>query len=198
MTDSMVLLAAAIVLYAVLPAVASEQPATRTQVAPLFSDFPVSKLYSGPTASPKLQNASNERYLRRTLSTATAGPNFSGQFRLVRFQTGNGPIGAALVDSETGSVFRLPHEIVRDDFFIHDTDCLSLYRKWQRPDVTDEQDDSVPLSFKATSELLIVRQCRVAMGSVHGVEKSYYRWHGRKWHLLKRISLPPPPPAPVP
>jgi len=68
---------------------------------------------------------------------------------------GSGPVGAVLVDSKTGSVSRLPHELVRDDFFIHDTDCLSGYRRLQRPYARDEEDHSAPLSFKVESELLI-------------------------------------------
>jgi hypothetical protein len=29
------------------------------------------------------------------------------------------------------------------------------------------------------------------------VEKSYFRWRRNRWHFLKRLSSPPPPPAPV-
>ena len=106
---------------------------------------------------------------------------------------GSGPLGAVLVDAKTGSAFRLPHEIVRDDFFIHGTECLSGYRGLQRPDVTDDEGDSAPLSFKADSELLIIRQCRVDGAAVTAVERIYYRWHGRRWQFLMRVSTAPPP-----
>ena len=127
------------------------------------------------------------------MKTLTALPNFAGQFRIVSFRIGDGPTGAFLFDAKTGAISRLPSNVVREDFFIYDTDCLDLYRKWQNA-ATGEQDDSVPLSFSASSELLIVRRCRMARSSVAAVEKSYYRWHGWKWYLLRRVSLPPPPP----
>lgn len=114
----------------------------------------------------------------------------------MQFQTGGGPVGAVLFDVESGAISRLPSEVSRERFFINDTDCLHLYRRWQNA-VTNEQDDSAPLSFTDDSELLIVRRCVVAMTSVIAVDKSYYRWHARKWRLLKRVLLPPPPPIPV-
>jgi hypothetical protein len=96
-----------------------------------------------------------------------------------------------LPDVQSGRVFRLPREVAREDFYIYDTDCLRLYRRWQRGE-QGALDDSVPISFITLSELLIIRRCVVG-----GTEKSYYRWHGRKWHLLKRVVVGPPPPEPV-
>jgi hypothetical protein len=167
------------------------------QSGPVFADFPVNSVYSGPFAKPKFQTKADQEMLRTVLWPGNVALNFAGQFAIVRFQMGNGPTGALLVDGGSGAVFRMPRGTVRDDYFIHDTDCLPLYRKWQRPDAGDEEDDSVPLSFKVTSELLILRQCRVVRGSVVGIDKNYYRWHGRKWHFVKRISMAPPPPVPV-
>jgi hypothetical protein len=186
--------AAAALLTFVFTAIATEQatPAAQTTIGPHFSDFPVANVYSGPIGNPKFKSASDERYLGPLLSGIGDGPNFSGQFRVVRFRMGSGPLGAVLVDSKTGSVYRLPHEIVQDGFFIYGTDCLAAFRGLQWARASDEEDASAPLSFKNNSELLIVRQCR-ASGT--GVEWSYYRWHRRKWHFLKRLVGPPPPPA---
>jgi hypothetical protein len=183
----------------VLPVIAWQQSGIVTGSArgPVFSDFPAPESYSGPIARPKFQTKADEKYLGSALKTLTARPNFAGQFRIVSFRMGDGPTGAFLFDAKTGTISRLPSNVVREDFFIYDTDCLGLYRKWQDAS-TAEQDDSVPFSFNASSELLIVRRCVVAKTSVAEVERSYYRWHGRKWHLLRRVSLPPPPPLPVP
>jgi hypothetical protein len=89
-------------------------------------------------------------------------------------------------------VFRLPREIAKDDFFIHGTKCLPAFHglAWAKGD--DEEDASAPLSFKANSELLIVRQCRDDR-LVSAVDRSYYRWHGGTWHLVGRSASPPPP-----
>jgi len=103
---------------------------------------------------------------------------------------GSGPLGGVVVDSKTGSIYRLPHEMVQDGVFIHGTDCLAALRGLQRAKAGDEEDAAAPLSFKNNSELLVVRQCR---GDGTAVERSYYRWHGRKWHFLKRLAGPPPP-----
>ena len=118
-------------------------------------------MYTGPIGRPKFKSASDEQYLRTVLSDIHDAPNFSGQFRIVRFQVGSGPVGAVLLDSKTGSIYRLPHEIVHDDFFITHTSCLAALRglSWAR--ASDEDDGSSPLSFKSNSELLVVRQCRV-------------------------------------
>lgn len=175
--------------------IATEQPApaAQTAIGPHFSDFPVAKVYSGPIGNPKFKSASDEHYLGRLLSDIGDGPNFSGQFRLVQFRMGSGPLGAVVLDSKTGSIYRLPHEIVQDDFFIHSTDCLAALRGLQWAKASDEEDASAALSFKNNSELLVVRQCRVDGTAVTAVERSYYRWHGRKWHFLKRLAGPPPP-----
>ena len=191
----MIFAAAALAAWLAFPDMAAEQstPATRTTHFPHFSDFPVPKLFSGPIADPKFKDGSDEHYLGRLLSSIADSPNFSGQFRLVQFRLGDGPVGAVVFDSETGSIYRLPHEIVRDDFFVHGTDCLPALHglKWAK--LNDEDDASAPLSFKATSELLVVRQCRVDGTTERAVVVRYYRWHGRKWHFLKRGILPPPP-----
>ena len=60
----------------------------------------------------------------------------------------------------------------------------------QPSNLPEEENDSRPISFKLSSELLVVRQCR-AGGTA--VERRYYRWHRRKWYFLKRGMVPPPP-----
>lgn len=147
---------------------------TDPENAPAFSGFPVAGLYSGPIAKPKFQTKAEEEYLGSALKTPAALPNFAGQFRIVSFRMGDGPVGALVFDAKSGAISRLPSNVVREGFFIYDTDCLHLFRKWQNA-ATDEHDDSVPLSFNARSELLIVRRCVVAKTSVAAVEKSYYR-----------------------
>lgn len=164
-------------------------PATRTMLFPHFSDFQVPKLYTGPIANPKFNRVSDEQIIGHLLGSTADGPNFSGQFRIIQFKIGNGPLGAIVVDSKTGSIYRLPPEIVLDGFFIHRTDCLPALRGLQWAKLNDEDDASAPLSFKATSELLVVRQCRIDQTTV----VRYYRWHGRKWHFLQSGILPPLP-----
>jgi hypothetical protein len=171
----------------------AQTPATTRPDGLRFSAFPVREMYSGPSAVPRFKNASERDYLGPVLGHIAAAPNFARRFRLVQFRMGSGPIGAVVVDSKTGAVFHLPLDVVRDDFFIHDTDCLSRYHGMQLGDRRDEDEYAAPLSFKTRSELLIVRQCRYDGTAVTEVKWSYYRWHGGKWDLLARTLAAPPP-----
>jgi hypothetical protein len=186
---------AVIVVYAALSSIGLAQtpPATTRPDAPRFSAFAVREMYSGPSAVPKFKNARERDYLGPVLGHIAAAPNFAGRFRVVQFRMGGGPIGAVVVDSKTGAVIHLPLDVVRDDFFIHDTDCLSGYHGTQLGDRRDEEEYSAPLSFRTRSELLIVRQCRYDGTAVTGVKWSYYRWHHGKWDLLTRTLAAPPP-----
>lgn len=99
--------------------------------APRFSDLPASSPYDGPIAVPKIKRRSDEQ--RKTLieRAVKQGPNFAGHYILAKFQIGDGPIGAVVVDAKSGSVFHLPSQVVKEDFFIYNTDCLALYGKWR-------------------------------------------------------------------
>ena len=163
--------------------------------APRFSDYPVPNAFQGPIATPKVSRKSDEIYQTVLTEAMKTGPNFAARYVLARFQYGNGPLGAVVVDAKSGSVFHLPPQVLREDFFIYDTDCLALNKKW-RTSAAEEDDDASPLSFLPSSELLIVRRC-LAGTQMRGVEKSYFRWHGNRWTLLKRAVLPPAPPLPV-
>lgn len=124
--------------------------------------------------------------LRKTIEEAVQrGSNFAGHYSLVQFQIGEGPIGVLVVDAKSGSIFKLPQELVREDYFLYDTGCLDLFK------ATNLAREASPLSFQPDSELLIVRRCVPG-----GVEKSYLRWHRNRWNLIQRLSLPSPPPRP--
>lgn len=174
------------------PADAWQRPPAISNPIPHFSAFPVRELYAGPLASPKFNSASDREYLQALLGRTELTPNFAGHYRIVQFRIGEGPTGAVIVDSANGSMHRLPREIATDDFFLHATDCLPAFRGLPWAKAEDEEDASLPLSFRASSELLIVRRCRVG-GLVSSVERSYYRWHGGKWHFVTRFASPPPP-----
>jgi hypothetical protein len=154
-------------------------------------------VYHGPIASPKFSRKDDDLYRTILQDAIRKGPNFAGHFELVKFQLGNGPVGAVIVDAKSGSVFHLPSQVVREDFFIYDTDCLALNKKW-RTSAAEEDDDASALSFLPGSELLIVKRCIGSGNVVRGMEKSYFRWHGKRWIVVKRVLLPPPTPLPVP
>jgi hypothetical protein len=158
---------------------------------PRFADLPASGTYHGTIAVPIIKRRSDEQQRALIERAARQEPNFAGHYILAKFQMGDGPIGALVVDAKSGSVFHLPSQVVREDFFVYDTGCLALYEKW-RSSAAEEDDDASVLSFLAGSEMLIVRHCTTT-----GVEKTYLRWHGNHWSVLQRVILPPPPPVPV-
>jgi hypothetical protein len=162
-----------------------------SSATPRFSDIPASSQYHGPIAAPLVKRKSDEQQRALIERAVKQGPNFAGHYVLAKFQMGDGPIGAVVVDAKSGSVFHLPSQVVREDFFIYDTDCLALYRRWHSS-AAEEDDDASVLSFLPGSEMLIVRRCTTS-----GVEKTYFRWHGNQWSLLHRAAVPPPPPLPV-
>ena len=169
---------------------AEPKKATRS-ATPRFADLPASNLYHGAIAVPKIKRSSDEQQKALIQRAAKQERNFAGHYILAKFQMGDGPIGAIVVDAKSGSVFHLPSQVVSEDFFIYDTACLALYKKW-RSSAEEENDDASALSFLPGSEMLIVRHCTTT-----GVEKTYFRWRGTHWSLLQRVLLPPPPPLPV-
>ncbi len=151
-----------------------------------FKDYPASPPFQGAFALPKSGKIVDSS-LRKTIGEAARrGPNFAGHYALVKFQIGDGPIGALVVDAKSGKVFRLPQQVTREDFLIHDTGCLDRFAALSLPG------EASPLSFELESELLIVSRCIPA-----GVERSYFRWRRNQWTLLQRVTSPPPPPPPV-
>lgn len=111
--------------------------------------------------------------------------NFAGHFILVQFEVGDGPIGAAIVDARTGSVYHLPKEVVAGGYFLGSTACLAMNKGRSYLD----EEDTTALSFRSNSELLIIRQC-----NGNGFDRSYYLWHHQRWRLIAHGVLPPPPP----
>lgn len=156
---------------------------------PQFSDYPALGPYSGPPGVPRLRNRVDQRYRNVVEEALKNAPDFASEYKLAKFQIGNGPLGVLLVDVKSGLIFHLPPQV---GLFLLNTGCLARYKLWQKP-ASEEADDSNALTYSLRSELLIVRRC-----VARGVEKSYFRWHNQKWTLLARSLSPPPPPQPVP
>jgi hypothetical protein len=155
-----------------------------------FADYPATTLYKGPAASLRFSEKSDERYRPLVQQVIEYGVNFAGQYRVVKFRTGNGPIGVLIADLKSGIVSRLPRETVQDGIYLYDA-CLKPYGEGKK-ELMDDHYDSFALTYGPGSELLIVMSC-----TGFSVEKSYFRRHDERWELIKRGYIAPPPPAPV-
>ena len=152
-----------------------------------FSEWPARGLYVGPVANPRVTARPDAHDLSAVKDEIRKGPNSAARYRLVEFRTGKGPIGALVLDAKTGLSFHLPSVVVGGGFYIGDNECLELYGRWQGT-VSREDDNSKPLSYSPTSELLIIRRC-VYPGRA---ERFCFRWHKQRWKLISRQTLPPP------
>lgn len=150
-----------------------------------FEDHPASEPFRGIPGRLKPGSISDPGLQRTVAEAVQHGPNFAGRYSLVKFQIGDGPIGAMVVDVRSGAVFRLPQQVAREDYFIRDTGCLDRFTAVNLPG------EASPLSFRLESDLLIVRRCIPT-----GIERSYFRWHRNQWTLLQRVTNSPPPPLP--
>ncbi len=81
----------------------------RAQVArPRFEDFPVTSEWNGPNAPIKLISSS-ERMFRTLLGEASRKPpDFAGHYRFALWGCGSACAAGALIDLQTGIVFRPP------------------------------------------------------------------------------------------
>ena len=158
--------------------------AQKGEARPQFSEYPAGEIYRGGPGTVRSTEKLDERYLPMIRDEVRLGPNFAGRYRIVKVRTGDGPIGAFVVDVASGLVIRPPKEVAGKGIHIGDTSYLG------------RNDESV-LSYATDSELLIVRRCISTNTLPRAIETSYFRWRNSKWTFLFRESLRPPPPPPV-
>ena len=137
-----------------------------------------------------------EQYRPIVAEALRLGPNFAGHYRVVKIQTGTGPIGVVVADIESGKVYGLPNEAVADGFYIiSDMRCVDYYLRFRRGAQMFEA-----ISFSPDSELFIATRCKGTGYWGGPIERRHFRWRGNKWKLLKfeSIGLPRSPPPPPP
>jgi len=164
------LLTALILLSAVVHA-QTTQPNEKKSAVPRFEDFKVStplpqRERTAFVARPELEpDAEFNRSLR---VAAKEGPDFAGQYAVVRWGCGSNCAVLAIVNARTGKIYRVPGFVAGGAYI--------------PPDHV--------LSYRLDSSLLLVTGS-IDGGDEHGrCGKYYYNWNGTRLSLLKTVPFP--------
>jgi len=139
------------------------------QPLPKFEDFPVTKIFKGRPALPKLVTPRAKSFRTMIRRDAAEGPNFAGQFTIALWGCGS-CLSMAIVNAVDGTVYPAPFSTLADFF--------------PGADYAGPPDHSA-IDFRLTSWLLFVRGCpdedKKACASY------FYEWTGKELKLLRKI-----------
>ncbi len=146
-----------------------------SETLPQFENFRVAEKWSGRNAKVKLTLPSERMFRTKLTEGALEAPDFAAHYRFVSWGCGSACAAGALVDLQTGDVYRPPG--------------VEGTRGWDRWIFAGGVIDLPYLDIRADSRLAIVRQ----QGSKPGTyDVSYYEWTGRRFRLLRqRLNVEP-------
>jgi hypothetical protein len=131
---------------------------------PRFEDFPVSEIFSGKPAVPKIVGSRARMFRTMLRMNAKQGPNFAGHYALATWGCGSGCKALAIIDAQTGQVRFQP----------------SIIYILRVPFQAEES-----LQFRLDSRLLIV----VGARNGEAVERKYfYEWASDRLRLIRSIK----------
>jgi len=129
------------------------------------ADFPVTEVFKGAPAVPKLTTAGQKAFKSQIREWAARGPNFAGHFALAVWGCGAGCIQIAVVDEKKGNVYEGPFGALPKS-----TLCLP---------------DSLGIAFQRDSALLVLKGCP----DFKDCGLYYYQWTGSEFKLLRKDLL---------
>jgi hypothetical protein len=132
---------------------------------PRFEDYPATETLHGRAAEPNLASHPEARRYRTVLRRAAqAGPNFAGQFTLVRIGCGTGCAEIAVVDAKDGSVS-----------FPQGLRTVQWAGWWHEP---------YGLQYRLSSRLAVVYGVANEEETVGHYGVSYFVWNGKDFELI--------------
>jgi hypothetical protein len=146
---------------------------------PSFEQFHVSKVFTGPPAHPHLTTSFSGNFRSAIRDAAKRGPNFAGKFAIARWGCGSSCIQMAVINQQTGAVYRGPFEKL--DF--------SAPRRFEEEG--SQPNSFEPLGFRKESRLLVVHGCPEEVQS--DCAAFFYEWNGKKFRLLQKLPVAPAP-----
>lgn len=146
---------------------------TQSSRFPRFDDFPVSEIFSGKPAPPKVVNPGDRLFRTRIREGASKGPNFAGHYTIAEWGCGTSCVSIAVVDAKSGDIYSSLFSI------------LGYGGVLQYADVPEEQYE--PLSYKLKSRLFVVRGCP----EDENCATYFYEWKGSQFRLIRKIVAVP-------
>jgi hypothetical protein len=165
---------------------------------PKFEDYPVSKIYEGKPASPKIESEAARLYRTRIREgvekgwgvyggdsevyprgrTERPGPNFAGHYIVIRWGCGSPCIQMATADAETGTLYSPPITAngSGSGFVLP---LLTLGNRVSR---------AADVDFRLDSKLMIIRATPV-QSERHPSYEYYFLLEQNRWRLLRRVRL---------
>lgn len=146
----------------------------QTAKLPTFEQYQVKKIFTGkPAIHTHLTASLPGGYHSAVRDAAKRGPNFAGKFALARWSCGSSCVQMAVINEQTGAVYRGPIEKLNFSAPQHSAAAFE------------------PLEFRRDSRLLIARGCPEEVQS--NCATFFYEWKGTKFRLLQKLSATPLP-----
>jgi hypothetical protein len=164
---------------------------------PRFEDYPAGQAFEGRPNPPKLKNRYEQLYRTRIREGVEKGwgvhargwgvygqgkgkerpgPNFAGRYIVITWGCGSPCIQMAIVDAQTGSIYRPPITADPQGFVLP---LLTLGNRVSRPAEVD---------FRLDSRLMIIRATPV-QSKAHPSYEYFFVFEGDGWKLLRRSRL---------
>jgi len=145
------------------------KPAPKT---PDFTDYPVSAIFHGAPAAPKLSTPGQRMFRTMIRQGAAKGANFAGHYAIAEWGCGTACVQIAVVDIQSGAVYEGPFGTLPKAYIAYGT---------------NPEDIETGILYRPDSELFVARGCP----SDQQPGTYYYRWAGSAFTLLRRIPLKP-------
>jgi hypothetical protein len=141
---------------------------------PQFEDHPVTEIFKGPPAPPKLRRPVDRLFRTRIREGAAKGPNYAGHYTIADWGCGMGCVSIAIVDAKDGRIYQAPFSALAWGM------PLMKYEGKYEP----SQHGFEPLAYKLDSRLLIVRGCP----EEENCGSYFYDWTGTQFKLIRKIA----------
>jgi hypothetical protein len=138
--------------------------------APKFADYPVSRIFQGAPAAPKLLTA-GRRFRTKIRQSVRRGANFAGHYTVAEWGCGTSCVQIPVVDTQTGDVYEGPFGTLPQGYMGYGINF-------------EEETD---IFYRRDSALFIARGCP----NDKQCAAYYYRWTGSEFTLLCRIPMHP-------
>lgn len=131
---------------------------------PRFEDYPVTAIFKGTPAAPKLRPG-DRLFRTRIREGAARGPNFAGHYTIAEWGCGMGCVSIAIVDASDGRIYDAPFTALA----------------WGKALMNGEFQ---PVDYKLNSRLLMVRGCP----EEENCGSYFYEWTRSRFKLIRKVA----------